>query len=1318
MSVNPRDGIDPCGLLRGVTLDPSAANEIASTQRNLTRDNNFRISSNNNYLGISGSKIVSRQGSGNGVAIQFANAFQLDVERYVTVHFVDRNGTPLTGVNYTGGNAAVTPNGDGTYKILYNWHGGTGSVHLDTDFSESGYTYANSHLAGTRQGTALTYDGLVIDAELKEVGRTLHYFTDNGDENNGHGGNAKFGALQERDLNEAQQVYYTNTNGTAVLGDYSPANAESKDIYVILDPTRAGTGGGSGSGPGSGPGSAGGDIDVNDPDFNKTMEPNGDGTYTISLSVTGTAKNQTLDPKANVVLVVDTSSSMDNPRGAANSRLNVTKAALSGVDGISTGLFANNGANGRPADTVEVAMITFDGSVVTSNEWMTTKTAFDQKVNALTEASLHRGTDWEDALKEAYTLASGKMNSEPGEATFIIFFTDGEPSQYTQFHGAGDYNENNPNNNESGYKAWYSYFLSREAAKDEARTIVNAGIRLYSIFAFNNNSATYNGESGSDLLKNTIRYAYNMSTVPDNTYFYNAGDQSALVSAFDKILKSINESIGVSNVHMHDDITGLTSVGISVADGEFKGFKYTRSGGRYGAGQVWTEAPSARFVENTNPTDPADSEKYVEWDIGEASTLEDGVTYTVSFTVWPSQDAYDLVADLNNGLRAWSDLTEGEQKQVEENPAESGKDELRTNPPSAEGNNEITYDKVLTEILDELPPGVEVGKEYKDGNVTTVYTDNGDDTYTATITTHKETAFKDPKKRMELKDTISKVTKKWISDLQLRQLVEYLYDTEYGVSREVKIPFILNKDENIYGNVIWLGWDQEGTDTGYTWADTTQSVTVGENNYTIGTEWTRQFNIAVGLALDEDHAEERNIDLTDTTKYTKVLYNGEELYVLEPGHDYYINEPAVAALLGYRFDFETRIYHPMLLNGVLKSVTIDNGVVTDVYPGGTQALGALVGENTLRGGINLHKILWDDKGNPIPPETQVDDEFQFTITLVNTGLVQEKVLEETSFVELDPHNVFVGEDIPWYSVNGYYYHDDDGNYYSEGGEGRSGNIMTTQDGKTATVTLKIKRTDTVRIANVPAGTTFTIVETPRDDYDFVSASRGVSGTDYYDFTVSAPKPPSIGGKIVPNKEMNVAFTNQKVVKYHIYILKKDSVSGEVLQGAVFDVYGDDYYVKDGQGQPTATVNTEAAPKLTGFISGEDGKLDLGELASGTYYLVETQAPAGYLQTTPIRIHVDRNSTLTNQQEKPLFVTYHQDAYGGSDDYSGIEVTEASELMPDGTEVTTYSYTLTAVNNPGFSLPSTGGPGTMHLTLLGSVLTAGACLLLWRNRKQI
>ena len=78
----------------------------------------------------------------------------------------------------------------------------------------------------------------------------------------------------------------------------------------------------------------------------------------------------------------------------------------------------------------------------------------------------------------------------------------------------------------------------------------------------------------------------------------------------------------------------------------------------------------------------------VTWDMGKGFQLEEGVTYMVTFRVWPSQAAYDLVADLNNGVKVYepnqsNSITDEERAQVVElakpTATEQGSYALKTN---------------------------------------------------------------------------------------------------------------------------------------------------------------------------------------------------------------------------------------------------------------------------------------------------------------------------------------------------------------------------------------------------------------------------------------------------------------------------------------------------------------------------------------------------------------------------------------------------------------------------------------------------------------
>lgn len=99
-----------------------------------------------------------------------------------------------------------------------------------------------------------------------------------------------------------------------------------------------------------------------------------------------------------------------------------------------------------------------------------------------------------------------------------------------------------------------------------------------------------------------------------------------------------------------------------------------------------------------------------------------------------------------------------------------------------------------------------------------------------------------------------------------------------------------------------------------------------------------------------------------------------------------------------------------------------------------------------------------------------------------------------------------------------------------------------------------------------------------------------------------------------------------------------------------------------------------------------GKLTLSGLDVGTYYLTETKAPGGYVK-------------LAN----PVVITITDAAPNGlvDDGTSGDAGTDGADGY----------YGLDVVNSKGFTLPSTGGMGTVLFTTIGIVLMGGGLVLL-------
>ena len=392
------------------------------------------------------------------------------------------------------------------------------------------------------------------------------------------------------------------------------------------------------------------------PAHSKKLIDNGDGTYTLSLSVTGKADTSVTHDvtKSNVILLIDISNSMTASTPGYTSRLAAEKEALTKTDGIIDKLLANNTSD--VTDALELYGISFGQKGAVAWDWSTDGTTIKSTINGLTPGQ--SGTNWEEALILAKQAADAKHAAEPDDNTFVILLTDGEPTTHQN-----DYSVSTNYAQEWGY------------ASDDARAIVTAGYAFYGIFTFGSgNSSRY--------LSSLVNYAYtgtgNSSSSLSSQYagyFYDATDTSALVEALETIVNDITSSIGYTNIEITDGLTDLTS-SVKV-DGKISNLTYTRSGGNYGDGEIWAEAPEATTTNGT-----------VDWNLHN-TVLEDGVTYTVSFLVWPSQEAYDLVAELNNGKVSYDSLSPSQKSSIINN---NGVYTLKTNTDYPT----LTYSTVTT----------------------------------------------------------------------------------------------------------------------------------------------------------------------------------------------------------------------------------------------------------------------------------------------------------------------------------------------------------------------------------------------------------------------------------------------------------------------------------------------------------------------------------------------------------------------------------------------------------------------------------------------
>ena len=453
-----------------------------------------------------------------------------------------------------------------------------------------------------------------------------------------------------------------------------------------------------------------------EPTVSKSLESNNDGTYKLSLSVTGDASSSSSSTKANVVIVFDTSESMkdktfkyeegdagwrgttyglvDNTykaltyhqgtgltseywsyrdddgntqtyTGTRYHRVTVDKTRLQvakeATNSLITSLLQNNTTENP--DAVEISLVEFDSIVNDTSNWSTSSDYLAGKVNNYSadhRGQYRGGTNWEVALAKAKQLADAK--SADGDATYVVFVSDGNPTFRATRNPRKGAVVNPDSKTVYGTGSSDNNGYNLLAAQYVARSIRDAGYSMYSVGAFGD------ADKMQDLItENGNRFGA----------YYDASDETTLNQAFADIIKNITSGLSYKDVVVTDNMTALTSVLPAGTTAKNFEYSYTKDGAAYDPAQK-PETPGAKL-----------DGKKVTWDFG-GMTLEKGVTYTVSFDVWPSQQAYDLLADLNNGNKSYESLSPDEKDMVVKN---GDNYTLRTNTASG---NELTYTKVET----------------------------------------------------------------------------------------------------------------------------------------------------------------------------------------------------------------------------------------------------------------------------------------------------------------------------------------------------------------------------------------------------------------------------------------------------------------------------------------------------------------------------------------------------------------------------------------------------------------------------------------------
>lgn len=388
--------------------------------------------------------------------------------------------------------------------------------------------------------------------------------------------------------------------------------------------------------------------DLSEPVHHKTIEQhlvNGkwDGTYDLKLTVQGDSVGSTETNPVDIVVVLDTSGSMNDPydgKEDSPSKLTMAKNALTNID--NTGLLDKVLGSDGP-DGVKVSLVTFGTYAQTvyastDNPWYDRNNAqaLKNSVNGI-KAYDGTGTNWEAALDEAKSLLDS--DTSDGVQKYVVFLSDGNPT-YRVSNGVGyersgiwplysynqvtnpdeigwnDIPENVHGNGREGYATWSGYDKDHKkqdynwnysCAADVAKSFGMDSKHFFSV-----KIATSAGKM--DALESYATGEKNASAL-DGT------NPSNLSNAFSDIVTEITHSQTYADVTIKDTLSPY-------------------------AGIVTTPTVSKTGTENglTSGNVASVDGSTVTWVIkegGKYNDLEKGATYTLSINVRPNQSAYD-----------------------------------------------------------------------------------------------------------------------------------------------------------------------------------------------------------------------------------------------------------------------------------------------------------------------------------------------------------------------------------------------------------------------------------------------------------------------------------------------------------------------------------------------------------------------------------------------------------------------------------------------------------------------------------------------------
>ncbi len=257
--------------------------------------------------------------------------------------------------------------------------------------------------------------------------------------------------------------------------------------------------------------------------------------------------------------------------------------------------------------------------------------------------------------------------------------------------------------------------------------------------------------------------------------------------------------------------------------------------------------------------------------------------------------------------------------------------------------------------------------------------------------------------------------------------------------------------------------------------------------------------------------------------------------------------------------------------------------------------------------------------------------------------------------------------------------------FKEAGVTAGGTTPTTATLDTTNKTMSLDLSVWVRANQTNKGKEFTVTYYAKVNKDAVVTEKNKATLEYGnkpgETTTTTPSEAKTPTYPLNLNKIKAGTTDDRLAgaKFSLYNSESDATSGT---NAIKVTGSNGNYVVDPTSENTVFESVKS-------IDGQNYNLHVNGLAAGTYYLVETKAPAGYNKLTdPIKVVIKKSTN----EDVNAWTLFNNDK-NVDDKIIDVE------------------------NSTGSILPSTGGMGTIAFTVVAALLVLGVAVSFIRDRKR-